>query len=61
MTYHLFCGSNWYPSGGIKDHAGTYETREAALIALANSADCKDWWHIVDAQTMEIVLEGKQA
>lgn len=57
----VFGGLQYYPSGGWRDFLGGAETREGALIVLANRKaqdGCICWWQIVDTTTMSIVLEG---
>jgi len=55
--YLLFCGSNYYPNGGMNDCDGSFDTIEEALEALNKKEWSKDWYHIVDRQTMEIVKD----
>lgn len=57
--YMLFAGMTYYPSGGWKDYRGSFTTLEAALAGAANLYSDRDWWHIVDRDTGEILREGK--
>lgn len=48
MKYFLFAGNDYYPTGGINDLIGKYNSyREALEIPISN---CKefDWWHVTD-------------
>ena len=45
MKYHLFAGHDYYPSGGMGDWVGAYDSERDALTALATRN--YDWWHIV--------------
>jgi len=52
----LFAGDQYYPAGGWQDYQGTYDDIIDALDKAANLG--KDWWHIVDLGTIEVVDEG---
>lgn len=53
----LFCGMQYYPSGGWNDLRDKgYDTLEEALKAAANRN--ADWWHIVDLNEGRIVEFG---
>lgn len=64
--YLLFCADRYYPCGGWRDYQGRYATLEAALEAknpwLTNQSNSRTWefahYHVVDAETGEIVAEG---
>jgi hypothetical protein len=60
VGYLLFAGATFYPSGGWEDFRGTYATILAAMESAAN-IDSVDWWHIVNAETLEIVGKGKRS
>ena len=51
----LFAGEHYYPSGGVNDFRGDFNTIEEAIEAIANSS-C-DWWHVAD-ENMRIVKSG---
>jgi hypothetical protein len=61
--YLLFAGDHQYPSGGIEDLQGTFDTPEEARAAgeegfsksLPTPQPVYDWFHIVDRETMERV------
>jgi len=57
--FMLFAGMSHYPLGGWKDFRGSFMSVDAALIGAANLYSDRDWWHIVDRDTGEIVKEGK--
>jgi hypothetical protein len=49
--YHLFAGS-YYPSGGMGDHQGCFDTEEEAMNKLRKLQEewfKPDWWHIAIA------------
>lgn len=47
--YMLFAGWDYYPSGGMRDFVGSYDTfDEAREDALGMTGD---WWHILDIET----------
>lgn len=53
-----FAGSDYYPNGGWSDLLGAFATAdEAAAACRAELAESgrRDWWHVVDLQTMAIV------
>jgi hypothetical protein len=50
--YHLFAGWRYYPSGGLRDLIGSYETMEEAREVI--KANNWDWWHIADSDMDEI-------
>ena len=47
--YLLFRGSDYYPSGGIDDLVGSYETLTGAIEA-SNPVEYLQWAHIVFAE-----------
>lgn len=53
MTYILFGGEDYYPHGGFEDFLGVYPSHEEARQAAAAMA--REWWHIVNVQTLCIV------
>jgi hypothetical protein len=60
--YLLFSGDDYYPSGGWCDYSGAFPTVEAAIEAaqaanIQGFQEC-DWWHVVDAESREIVTSG---
>lgn len=48
-------GERYYPSGGVDDLVGSYETLEEA-VTVAKATKC-DWWHITDS-SLEVVESG---
>jgi len=60
MKYALFAGGNFYPSGGMSDCCGRYETIELAREAAVRDDDLGDnydWYQIVDLETFTVVEE----
>lgn len=57
MTYLLFSGSRYYPSGGWDDFDGPFDSHEAAREAVKamGLGGEYNWWHIVNADTRCIV------
>lgn len=52
--YLLFVGDNYYPEGGWNDFRGAFDSIDDAInyvLGLLN----RDWWHIVDTHTIQIV------
>lgn len=47
MSYLLFAGFNYYPSGGWKDFQEAFETEEEAIAAVDHIMEWADWCHIV--------------
>lgn len=58
--YLLFAGSNYYPSGGWDDFEGSFDSAAEALAAVPSIRVRRepDWFHVIDSQTGERVLEG---
>ena len=50
--YLLFTMHQYYPSGGCRDLADTFDDLTEA-VQYAKQCHC-DWWHILDIQTGEI-------
>ena len=57
MLYILFAGDQYYPSGGWFDLHSTHATIKEALTEAANCGGF-DWWHIVNAETLEMIEMG---
>ena len=57
----LFSGSRYYPSGGWNDFKGAFRGCGEALDYLADNIelDEKEWFHIVNLNLKEVVLERK--
>ena len=55
--YLLFTGEEHYPSGGWKDLCGGFDTIEDAKFLIGS----RDWAHIVDSDTQQIVYEFPDA
>jgi len=61
--YLLFCGRVYYPSGGIRDLVGDFDSVNAAEAAAADWVKAEDcdatgehtWWHILDLMTRAVV------
>jgi len=50
MRYMLFAGSNYYPSGGMSDYRGHFDTMQAVVMHLGSC----DWFNVFDTKTGEI-------
>ena len=55
-TYLVFKGYTYYPSGGMEDFVGDYETLEEAKKALGE-IDEYEWGHIYDCINRKIINE----
>jgi hypothetical protein len=53
--YLLFAGDHYYPCGGIRDYVGAFSNKVDAINAVVD----KDWWHVLDTETMTIVTYGE--
>ena len=53
--YLVFGGWDFYPSGGMGDFIGTYDSIDECRIAI-DDPDW-DWWEIIDSKTMEAVKD----
>jgi hypothetical protein len=51
----LFGGDTYYPSGGWKDFIMSSPTLENAIAMIPHLEQQKDWYHIVDTKTNQIV------
>jgi len=51
--FWLFAGDNYYPSGGMKDFKGSFDTAEEATTASISLHI--DWWEVYDTQECKIV------
>ena len=49
--YMLFAGDHYYPSGGMNDYRGDYDTLE---MAIRSTGRC-DWWHVYDTKNQDTV------
>ena len=45
--YWLFAGETYYPSGGMEDLRGKYDTMVEAVKAIKRA----DWFHVLDTKT----------
>jgi len=54
--YLLFSGVSYYPCGGFSDFMGDFLSIEDAKLCEAPTKKTHDWAHIVDTETMMIVL-----
>ena len=56
--YLLFAGHSYYPSGGMRDYKGKFESRDDALEFVedhnkgASYGNKFDWHHITDIRTL---------
>lgn len=58
--YWLFAYPDYYPSGGMGDCRGDFETIEEAMqYATDNELNCLDNCDVIDSQTGEIVAENQ--
>lgn len=61
--YLLFIGSTYYPSGGVEDFKGDFDSIEEAEKAAKNDKDwisgIHSWYQIVEYKTMKIVKENQ--
>ncbi len=58
----LFGGYQYYPSGGMRDLRGDFDTLEEAEKAATRGESMiaesgYDWWHVLDTETMEVVSD----
>lgn len=67
--YLLFAGSNYYPSGGMQDYKGDFDSVEEAITHFKEGTirwpgeDCQytvfdDWFHVAYRNDMSIVASG---
>lgn len=62
----LFGGCKYYPSGGMDDLIGSYDTEAECVAAVDAHGAGKhayehfDWWHIYDSESGKIVQRRKQ-
>ena len=47
MRYMLFAGENYYPSGGMSDYRGHFDTMQAVVMHLGSC----DWFNVFDTKT----------
>lgn len=52
-----FAGVEYYPSGGIHDLIGTYDSIDAVAIKTDNGDNYTSWLHIYDLKEGRIVIE----
>ena len=57
--YLLFVGEHYYPSGGFDDFFGSYDSIEFAIQIITDNFKHIDWYHIVNTDTMEIVIDTR--
>lgn len=56
--YLIFAGDNYYPNGGWHDFKDkSDDLLEANRIAVSYINDGKDWAHVVDLNTMAVLLK----
>lgn len=68
-NFMAFLGKNYYPSGGMNDHVGNFDTLDAAIAHTTEEAKKKafsknpeklwddQWAHIFDIEKQEVVWE----
>ena len=61
--YLLFGYNQYYPRGGWYDLQGSFDTPQEAIKAAKTGESMVaevgyDWWHIIDTETMSIVVTG---
>ena len=59
--YWLFGGAQHYASGGVHDTIGRFGSRDDAIAhaeAWEDHQRDREWWHVVDILTGEIVAES---
>ena len=56
--YLLFSYAQYYPSGGIGDLRGSYDSIEEAEEMIETDRIYIDYWDIVEHKTMKIVKSG---
>jgi len=54
----VFCGDNYYPSGGWEEFKGSFGTLEDAINFLLDLN--YNWYHIVNLESESIVKSGKK-
>lgn len=53
----VFAGSDYYPEGGWHDFVRSFDSKDDAIMFVAQKRD-GDWWHIVDTKTGMIVANS---
>ena len=56
--YALFCGMNYYPSGGWGDFEQSFGSVEESEDYILNMSSKPDWWQIIDLTTGKEVAQG---
>jgi hypothetical protein len=55
-SFLLFMGSRFYADGGWHDFKGVFQSTYAAMAEVRQTFKPEhQWWHVVDAETKEIV------
>ena len=63
-NFALFAGDHYYPSGGMRDLVGRFDSVEEAVHFLTTHEDDEgyplqyDWYQIVDLTTFAVVVDG---
>ena len=55
--YLVFAGETYYPGGGFNDYVGSSNSLQSA-IDMGEDDTWSDWWHIVDTESMKMVLDS---
>lgn len=61
--FAVFCGTTYYPAGGMKDFLSAHVTLDLAKDALlkhACSGNQTDWAHIYDLHASKMVFDLKE-
>lgn len=58
MKIALFSGAFYYPSGGIEDFVGFFESVDEAI--KAGQSEDNDWYQVVDVLEMQTIDSGSQ-
>lgn len=54
-NFLLFAGQDDYPSGGMKDFAGGFDTLGAAVDGYTDRPGSYDWAHVLDLERGQVV------
>ena len=66
MKYIVFYGECYYARGGANDYLKGFNDLDEAkkfsdsVIPESGGLDAAEWWHILDTETLEIVLESEE-
>ena len=62
-NFALFAGEDYYPSGGMDDLVGLFDSVDEAVIGAIDTAADEDflgydWYQVVDLTTFTVVARG---